>query len=130
MTLLVAVSRYLSLSACLALTSGTAVAEVYNAFDFNQGIRSYEAMHGNHRNRTPRTEGAAFEFLGYLKASVAQHNGREFCIQPLDLSRAVTVLVQRYNNHVGAHFQDPQLTIVNAWRPAFPCRAVNDIVLN
>lgn len=105
----------------VALLAQPAFAGVYSADDFHNGLRAYEAIHGGHRQRDPQLEGSAFEFVGYVKALTDAHNGSAFCVGRGAFPRAVTLVVQQYNDQPGWRDVEPAAVVMRALGRAFPC---------
>ncbi|MBK7662434.1 MAG: hypothetical protein IPJ21_02590 [Sterolibacteriaceae bacterium] len=103
------------------LISPLASAGVYSPDDFYNGVRAYEMVYGGVRQRDPRMEGSAFEFLGYVKALTDSNNGIAFCIRQDAFPKAVSLLVKQYNRQPEWRDVDPPVVVVEALRSAFPC---------
>lgn len=106
------------------LISPLASAGVYSSDDFYNGVRAYETVYGGLRQRDPRMEGSAFEFLGYVKALTDSNNGIAFCIRQDAFAKAVSLLVRQYNRQPEWRDVDPTVVVVEALRSAFPCGAL------
>lgn len=103
------------------LTAPLAQAGVYSAEDFRSGILAYEAVYGGLRQRDPRMEGSAFEFLGYVKALADSNNGSAFCLRQGVFPQAVSVLVKMYKSQPAWHDHDPAAVVIEALSRAYPC---------
>lgn len=102
-----------------------AQAGVYSAEDFHNGVRAYEAVYGGLRQRDPKLDGSAFEFLGYVKALADSNNGSMFCIRQDAFPRAVSLVVKQYNKQPEWRDLDPAVVVVEALRRAFPCGTIS-----
>lgn len=106
---------------CAAVVAAPAVADMYSTEDFRNGVRAYEAVYGAYRQRDPQQEGSAFEFLGYLKATVDAHNGIAFCMPPNAFPRAVAGLVREYNGHAAMRDFQPKAVVFDVFVREYPC---------
>lgn len=112
-----------SVLAVALLFAQAARPDVYSAEDFRTGVRAYEAVYGAHRQRDQQLEGSAFEFLGYLKASIDAYNGIAFCMRDAVFPKAVSSLVRQYNARPDWRDRNPRDLVIDVLSREYPCRS-------